>query len=129
MLGSILIRFGGLVCLVFGGIHIFMGDVMEWQSQLATLNERNWAVVHMLNYATAYLLFTFAFLSFWHTQELTRTQMGRSVCVLIAVFWLLRAVGRVLLGGLLASKGYLLPVLYILVFVSYAVALLRRDPG
>lgn len=127
MINGILIRFGGLISLIFGGVHIFMGDVMDWQSQLAILSERNWAVVHLLNYATAYLLFTFAFLSFWHTRDLTHTPLGRSICVLMAVFWVLRGVGRVLLGGLLETQGFALPALYVIVFACYATALIRKE--
>ncbi len=129
MFSTLLIRFGGLVSLVFGGVHIFMGDLMDWQTQLSILSERNWAVVHLLNYGTAYLLFTLAYLSLRYAEEMTETSMGRTVCILAGTFWLLRAVGRVALGGLLKAQGLLLPGFYLLLFACYAVALVRTRRG
>ena len=71
--------------------HAFFWRIFRWRDDLASLTSLNRAVMQVLNLCLMFAFAIFAYVSFFHADELLGTPLGRAMLVLIAAFWLLRA--------------------------------------
>jgi hypothetical protein len=64
--------------------------------------------MQILNLCLTFVFLAFAYISLWHTADLLATGLGRTMLVVIALFWLARAVEQVVFFGLRrkASAGF-----------------------
>lgn len=86
---------GGIFNAFFTLFHIFMG----WQIQMVpTLTEDVRALLQMLNVGVVLIVSFAAYVSFFHKSELVETRLGKSLLVLIALFYTARAVGEIILS-------------------------------
>ncbi|MDR2188554.1 MAG: hypothetical protein LBE62_10970 [Azonexus sp.] len=83
---------GGIFNLAFAIFHLLFWRIFGWKNELARLSFINRAIVQVLNLCLTFVFIIFSYLSLARSEELLSTALGRSILVLIAVFWLLRAV-------------------------------------
>lgn len=88
--------FGGAYNLAFALFHLCFWRLFNWRQDLASLRFINRQVMQVLNLCLTFAFLIFAYISFFHTAELVGTGLGRSLLLLISVFWLLRSVEQVL---------------------------------
>lgn len=119
---KLLIQIGGLINLLFVAFHLSFWTLFDWEQSLATLSQNDSAVMQVLNIHTAYALGMFALVSLVFANELSITKLGRTLCLSIAGFWILRAVNQVVFWGwaswFLAFICLVIAALYLIPFVS-----------
>ena len=91
---------GGVYCLAFALFHLAFWKLFGWRQDLRSLTAVNRAVVQILNLCLTFAFLVFAFVSLLYPSEMTGTGLGRALLLLIAAFWLLRAVEQVIFFGL-----------------------------
>jgi hypothetical protein len=83
---------GGLFNLAFAVFHLLFWRIFDWKRDLRSLSFNNRQIMQVLNLCLIFAFVIFAWISFFHGDELLRTALGRSMLLLIALFWLLRAI-------------------------------------
>jgi len=102
---ELLIWSGGLFHVAFVIFHLAFWKLFRWDSELAKLTSLNRAVVQVLNLALTVVFVIFAYLSLTYASEMTRTELGRSLTLSIAIFWYLRAVLQIAFFGIRRSPS------------------------
>jgi hypothetical protein len=95
-----LILAGGLFNAAFAVFHLSFWRLFRWKSELAKLTSMNRAVVQVLNLCLTFAFVIFAYVSFAHVPAMLTTDLGRSLLLLISLFWYLRAVEQIVFFGL-----------------------------
>lgn len=93
---KMLVVAGGVFNLAFAVFHLFFWQIFAWKRELAKLSFINRAIVQVLNLCLTFAFAMFSYLSFFHSQELVTTALGRAILALVAIFWLLRAAYQVI---------------------------------
>ena len=93
---EILIQLGGVYSFGFVVFHLSFWRIFDWKRDLQRLSFLNRAIMQVLNLSLTFAFVIFGYVSWFHAEELLGTRLGRSLLVLIAVFWLLRAVEQVI---------------------------------
>ena len=119
MNADIWILTGGLYCLGFVIFHLTFWKLFKWQEDLASLSFINRAVMQVLNLCLTFAFFIFGYISLFHTQELQTTSLGRSLLLLISIFWLLRAIQQILFFGLKNKVSLIFFMVFFAGFVIY----------
>ena len=94
------ILLGGVFCVALVVFHLSFWRLFNWREDLRNLTYLNRAVMQLLNLALTFFFAIVAYISFFHRPELMTTSLGKTLLVLIAVLWLLRAVGQIFFFGL-----------------------------
>ena len=119
-----LLAAGGILTAAFAVFHLGFWKLFRWKTDLAKLTALNRAVMQVLNLCLTFAFVIFAYISFAHASELLDTGLGKSLLLLIAVFWYLRAIEQIWFFGLRKP----LSVVFFVVFIAggslYAAALL-----
>ena len=119
-----LVAAGGLFSGAFAVFHLFFWKLFRWRSELAKLSSLNRAVVQVLNLCLTFVFVVFAYISLVHASELVASELGRSLLLLIAAFWYLRAVEQIFFFGLRKPLSVVFLVLFLAGGSLYATALL-----
>lgn len=119
-----LIFAGGLFSAAFALFHLFFWKLFRWRTELAKLTSLNRAIVQVLNLCLTFVFVILAYVSFVHPTELSTTGLGRSLLLLFAVFWYLRAVEQVVFFGLRKPLSAVFFVLFLVGGSLYALSLL-----
>ena len=90
-----LLKVGGLYNLAFALLHLLFWWLLRWKEELPNLSPVNQALMQVLNLGVAFTLLIFGYISLAHTRELLVTPLGRALLMLIALFWLARAIEHV----------------------------------
>ena len=90
-----LLRVGGLYNVAFALLHLLFWWLFKWNEELPKLPTVNQALVQVLNLCVAFTFLIFGYLSLAHTRELLITPLGRALLMLIALFWLARAIEQI----------------------------------
>lgn len=116
---------GGLYNLSLTVFHLYFWKLFHWREDLASLSIINRSVMQILNLCLTFVFLIFAYLSLFHITELLTTHLGRSLLLLMAIFWLLRAIEQVYFFGLKnhVSKGFF--IFFMLGAVIYIMPLAR----
>ncbi len=93
MTGGLLLL-GGTYSLGFAVYHCLFWKVFRWQEDFRSLSRINRSITQVINVMLTYVLFVFAYVSFFHWQDLISTDLGRVILTCISVFWFLRAAGQ-----------------------------------
>jgi len=99
------VMIGSLFNLGFAVFHIFFWKLFHWRKDLASLTVINRGVMQILNLCLTFAFLIFAYISAFHTAEMTSTALGRALLALIAVFWLLRAIEQIIFFGLARARS------------------------
>ena len=92
---EIVIKVGGMYCFAFVVFHLLFWRLFNWREDLRSLSFLNRNIMQVLNLSLTFAFVIFGYISLVHTTELLVTPLGKSLLVLIALFWLARAVEQV----------------------------------
>ncbi len=118
-----LIVIGGLYNLVLAVFHLLFWKLFNWKRDLATLTPLNRAVVQILNLCLTFVFLVFAYISYFHANELLHSKLGRSLLALIATFWFLRAIKQIIFFGLRRKASIAFLILFLIGTGLYSVPL------
>jgi hypothetical protein len=90
-----LIKAGGLYNIILIVFHLLFWHIFNWKDDLPSLSFLNRAIMPVLNLSLTFVFVIFAYISLAHSNELLSTSLGRSLLMLIAVFWFARAMMQV----------------------------------
>jgi len=89
------VKAGGIYCFAFVIFHLLFWRLFNWREDLRSLSFLNRCIIQVLNLGLAFSFAIFGYVSLVHTTELLVTPLGKSLLVLIALFWLARAVEQI----------------------------------
>jgi len=92
---EILVKMGGVYCACFVVFHLLFWRIFKWGEDLQSVTFVNRAIMQVVNLSLTFSFVIFGYVSLFHTMELLESPLGHSLLVLIALFWLLRAVEQV----------------------------------
>lgn len=95
-MSEILIWAGGVYNILLIIFHLSFWRIFNWHEELENISFLNRATVPVLNISLTFIFFIFAYLSFAHTQELIYSELGRSLLVLMSLFWIARALQQII---------------------------------
>jgi hypothetical protein len=90
-----LIKIGGLYNILLVVFHLFFWRIFNWKDELRSLSFLNRAIMPVLNLSLTIVFVIFAYISLAHSSELLSTSLGRSLLMLISLFWIARALMQV----------------------------------
>jgi hypothetical protein len=114
---------GGIYNIGFAVFHLLFWKLFRWREDLASLTSLNRAVMQILNLCLTFAFVLFAFVSLFHSVEMVSTALGRSLLLLIAIFWFLRAVEQIVFFGLRRVVSVVLFLIFIAGFALYTLPL------
>jgi hypothetical protein len=86
-----LIKVGGIYNIVLVVFHLLFWRIFNWDEDLRTLTFLNRAIMQVVNLSLTLVFVIFAYVSLMHSAELLASPLGRSLLILMAVFWFFRA--------------------------------------
>jgi len=89
---ELLIQAGGIYSLGFVIFHLLFWRIFDWDRDLRSLSFLNRAIMQVVNLSLTFVFAIFGAISLLHTRELLETPLGHSLTLLIAMFWLFRAI-------------------------------------
>ena len=90
-LNEILLFVAGVYTLALIVFHLLFGRIFGWPKSLSGLDPVNRSTMQVLNLSITFILGIFAWLSFFHADELLDTELGRTLLILVSALWLFRA--------------------------------------
>jgi hypothetical protein len=90
-----LLKVGGLCSIAFALLHLLFWWLFNWKEELSNLSVANQAIMQVSNLCVAFTFLIFGYISLAHTRELLETPLGRALLMLIALFWLARAIEQI----------------------------------
>ncbi len=120
-MNKILLIVGAVIHLFFGVNHIGLGLALGGPSPFSSLDPEGLATVLTLNMAVTVTCLIFAYLSFFHRNEVPTTKLGAGVLAGIAAFWIVRGAAQVVFYGLTAPGTLIWVVICLLVALLYVV--------
>jgi hypothetical protein len=119
MSSSLFIWIGGLYNLAFLIFHDFFWKIFNWKDDLVKLTPINKAIMQVLNLMLIFVLLIFAYVSFFHVQDLQTVDLGKTVTIFIALFWGIRAILQLVFFSRTKLISYILFVIFIIGFLLY----------
>jgi len=116
---SLLIWIGGLYNLAFLIFHDFFWKIFDWKDDLKKLTPINKAIMQVLNLMLIFVLLIFAYVSFFHVQEMPTTELGKTITIFIALFWGIRAILQLVFFSRTKLISYMLFAIFIIGFLLY----------
>lgn len=89
------IKAGGIYSFSFVVFHLLFWRLFNWKEDLRSLSFLNRCIMQVLNLSLTFAFVIIGYISLVHTRELLVTPLGKSLLVLIALFWLARAVEQI----------------------------------
>ena len=117
---------GALYNIAFVIFHVFFWRIFSWQSELPKLNRINRHVMPILNLCITFVFLIFAYISVMHTNELLTTPLGKSLLILIALFWFARAIEQIVYFGISNKVSLAFFIIFITGTVIYALPLIAN---
>ena len=118
---ELLIKIGGLynICLII--FHLLFWRIFNWKHDLRSLTFLNRATMQVLNISLTVIFVFFSYISFIHTTDLVKTNLGNSVLVFMAVFWILRSIQQIVFYKLKHWVSYAFLLFFLVGAVLYGV--------
>jgi hypothetical protein len=90
-----ILRVGGFYNIAFALLHLLFWLLFKWNEELPNSSTVNHAIMQVLSLCVAFTFLIFGYVSLAHTRELLVTPLGRALLMLIALFWLARAIEQI----------------------------------
>ena len=114
-----MILIGGIYSVAFAIFHLMFWRLFRWKKDLVSLNIVNRGVMQILNLCLTFVFLIFAYISIFHSLELLTTNIGKSLLLLISVFWFLRAIEQIIFFRLKKKASVALFVVFIVGVMIY----------
>ena len=113
MTPDISIKLGGLFNVAFVIFHALFWRIFDWKHDLRKLTFQNRQIMQVLNLCLMFAFLIFAYVSFFHADELMRTPLRHAMLLLISLFWLLRCIEQAIFFRLERPISVLFMALFI----------------
>lgn len=113
---KVLLYVGAAYHLAFALFHLGFWKLFRWQDELPKLGFINRNIMQILNLCLTFIFLAIAWISFVHADALSATALGRTLLIVIALFWLLRAFLQAFYFGIKDMRSFA----FLLVFVAGA---------
>jgi hypothetical protein len=87
-----MLKTAGVYCFCFVIFHLLFWQIFDWDRDLRSLSFVNRAIMQVVNLSLTFSFAIFGYVSLFHTREMLESPLGHSLLVLIAMFWLFRAI-------------------------------------
>lgn len=126
-----LIKAGGFYTIALIVFHLLFWRIFNWDQELKQISYLNRATMQVLNISLTFAFVIFSYISLFHPTELLTTSLGNSLLVLIALFWLARAVQQIFFYKLRHWASWAFLILFVTGGVLYAIPAIHiiRHPG
>ena len=111
---------GSLFHIAFVIFHLLFWKLFDWINDLKKLSYVNRSIMQILNLRLIFVFLVFAYISFFHSNALLSTQLGKVMIIAMSLFWLLRAIEQVVYFGIKNIASNLLLLIFIFGAVLYA---------
>ena len=115
---------GGIYNLAFVLFHLMFWRLFRWKEDLASLTRINRAIMQVINLCLTFVFLAFAYISLFYATELLSTSLGKTLLVLIFIFWILRAVEQIVFFGLRKKISVTLLVVFVFGALIYLLPVL-----
>jgi hypothetical protein len=105
---------GGYYCLTFALFHMLFWKIFRWRQDLHRLTPTNRGIMQVLNLRMIYIFLFFGYISLRYQHELLFTSFGEFIVIVIALFWLFRAVEQIIFLGLNSIVSVALFVVFLM---------------
>lgn len=100
MTNEIVLTVGGVYIVALIIFHLLFWKLFSWNKDLKRITPINRATMQVMNIALILIFTIFAYISFFHTNELLTTSLGKTLLLLIGFLWLFRALLQIIFYGL-----------------------------
>ncbi len=121
-----LILVGGFYNLAFAVFHLLFWRIFKWNTDLQRMSFLNRAIMQVLNLCLIWVFVIFGYISLFHAGELLSSSLGHSLLVLIALFWLFRAIEQIIFFRLNTWGSWLFLAVFLIGVLLYAYPGLAR---
>lgn len=101
--------------------HLLFWHIFNWEHDLKHVSCLNRATMQVLNISLTFAFIIFSYISFAHTTGLLTTSLGHSLLVLMALFWLARAIQQILFYKLRHRASWAFLMLFLSGALLYAI--------
>jgi|GEM_PF-2446841 len=119
-----LVFIGGFYNLAFGILHLFLSRLFHWKEDIAKLTLENRGMFQIFAMLVTLYLFFLAYVSIFHTETLLTTPMGMTIIGFIALGWLVRTVGQIVIYGGREWMSWVLAAIFSVGFILYLIPLI-----
>ena len=116
-----LIIAGGFYNIGLVVFHLLFWRIFNWDQDLKQISYLNRATMQVLNISLTFAFVIFSYISFAHTTELSSSPLGHSLLVLMALFWLARAIQQIIFYKLQHPASWAFLFLFLLGCLLYAI--------
>jgi len=121
-----LIHVGGFFNLAFVVFHLLFWRIFKWNTDLKQVSFLNRSIMQVLNLCLIWVFVIFGYVSLFHTDGLLATSLGHSLLVLMALFWLFRAIEQIIFFRLKSWVSWLFLAIFLGGVLLYAVPCFAR---
>ena len=100
-----LIFIGGLLWLAVFVFHVLFWKLFDWKNDLENLTNVNKAIMQVLNLSLMLCFLIFAYISFFHSEELLTTNLGKVFLTGMSLFGIFRAIEQVIFFDLKHARS------------------------
>ncbi len=118
---EILIKAGGIYTIGLIMFHILFWRLFDWNNDLQSLSFINRATMQVLNISLMFAFIIFAYVSLVHTGDLLTSSLGRSLLLLMALFWLARTIQQIIFYKLHHRASWAFLLLFLAGAILYAI--------
>ena len=118
---SVLIWIGGFFNLAFLIFHDFFWKIFNWNEDLKKLTAVNRAIMQVLNLMLIFVLLVFAYISFFHLQDMLTTPLGLTMTLFIGMFWGIRAILQLVYFSRTKLVSYIFFVIFVIGCLLYLI--------
>ena len=116
---------GGIYNLGLVIFHLLFWKIFNWKKELRLLNSVNRNTIQVLNIFLTLIFLFFGYISIFHTNELTSTNLGISLLGFFSLFWFLRAFAQIYFYGIKNNFSKILFLVFILGGLLYTYPFLK----
>jgi hypothetical protein len=121
-----LILAGGFYNLAFAVFHLLFWRLFKWNTDLQRVSFLNRAIMQVLNLCLIWVFVIFGYVSLFHANELLSSSLGHSLLVLMALFWLFRAIEQIIFFRLSTWGSWLFLSVFLIGVLLYALPCFAR---
>lgn len=121
-----LILVGGFYNLAFAVFHLLFWRIFNWKTDLKQVSFLNRAIMQVLNLCLIWVFAIFGYISIFHANDLLASSLGHSLLVLMALFWLFRAIEQIIFFRLKSWGSWLFLAVFLIGVLLYAYPWLAR---
>jgi hypothetical protein len=125
-LNDMIIIASGIFSLAFAIFHLMFWRLFHWKKALAALKPVNRSIMQVMNLCLIFLFLMMAYISFFHGDELTHTNLGKAILSLFSFFWLLRMLEQIMFFGVKTGLSIILTLLFLLGSILYIIPVFYR---